>query len=380
MLTAHVSRSSSWNPLVPCTLRWLCPLLVIWVGTPSIRLQASTEYCGLYAVYGASIALGQPIHFEELLKKEYINAPTGSSAAELVRALEDHQLQATVISGLTVESLRNASSPIIMHLAGGEQLAVYDHWILFLGSDGSRGLVVDESDGKHWVPLAQLLAKWDGNVVVVDRKKIGVGTFRRAELFWFSLQSLLLLGGMVAVTKCRSRWSKRVDSARRSYWQSIPAIVRESIWLVGVGVVAGLLIHATDSVGFFYNAGSCNFVAASVLESEIPARTLQDLQRMVDDQSTLLIDARFASDYARGTIPGAISIPVDVSLKDRAVLLEGKSRSQPVVIFCQSDGCSFAKVIANGLVREGFTKVSIFPGGWVEWKKGAASHSVSTVN
>lgn len=72
--------------------------------------------------------------------------------------------------------------------------------------------------------------------------------------------------------------------------------------------------------------------------------TTKGLGRLLDEQpGVVLLDVRFAYEYAQGRIPGSISLPVD--LRDRGDLpperrqafLEalGPDREQTIVVFCR---------------------------------------------
>ena len=36
-------------------------------------------------------------------------------------------------------------------------------------------------------------------------------------------------------------------------------------------------------------------------------------------------------------------------------------------MYCQSAGCKYAEIVAIKLIDDGFSNISIFKGGWVEW-------------
>ena len=122
----------------------------------------------MYAVYGASVVLGKPIEFHKLLDTKYIGSRSGSSAVEIVRAATDcglHVLALCRDSG--IEHLNSTSNPMILHVAAGEQLEFYNHWLLFVGCRGDRALVVDSLDGRRVIPVSDVLARWDGNAIYV---------------------------------------------------------------------------------------------------------------------------------------------------------------------------------------------------------------------
>jgi rhodanese-related sulfurtransferase len=331
----------------------------------------SSVYCGLYSVYGASVALGRPIEFEKLLNANYIGEPNGSSAGELVRALNDFGFTASVFSGLSIETLRSGPCPMILHVASGDQLEAYNHWVLFLGCEGDSGNIVDSVDGKQRLPLAQILTRWDGNAIFVGNEPVTAASVILPDLLLYGQYGLILLGSVLLV----GRWLPDLSSINKAAIRVHPwrRCSRELAAILFIGAAAGCLFHAVDPIGFFPNPGAASFVAAAQLESFIPERSLAEVQSLARQDALVFIDARFAPDYEAGHIPGARSIPVDATRLQRTNALTGLSRHQNIVVYCQSSGCRFADLVAVGLVREGFEQVSVFPGGWVEWMGDATS-------
>jgi rhodanese-related sulfurtransferase len=94
---------------------------------------------------------------------------------------------------------------------------------------------------------------------------------------------------------------------------------------------------------------------------------LADMQQF-DLSSINLVDARFANDFAKGTIHSAVNFPVDSdSVKGRAIL-NALDRSKETVIFCQSSACLYSDKIARRFEGAGFQNIKIFRAGYVAWK------------
>ena len=127
--------------------------------------DASTEsgsYCGLYCVYAALHAYEKRIEFPTLLKVKYIGEMSGSSIQELSLAATDNGLQALAMSGLSRANLVAAQSPIILHVSTPDSPGYYNHWILFLGMENGLAKVVDAPHKPELIPVADVLARWDG--------------------------------------------------------------------------------------------------------------------------------------------------------------------------------------------------------------------------
>ncbi|MEQ1830033.1 MAG: rhodanese-like domain-containing protein, partial [Pirellula sp.] len=99
------------------------------------------------------------------------------------------------------------------------------------------------------------------------------------------------------------------------------------------------------------------------------------LQRAIVSQ-TVLIDSRRADDYELGTIPGALSLPVNCSPTEFERLVEKIPNAKPLVVFCQSESCLYADAIARRLALHGFREIKIFRGGYIAWQKYKATQEI----
>lgn len=79
-------------------------------------------------------------------------------------------------------------------------------------------------------------------------------------------------------------------------------------------------------------------------------------------KTVTLLDVRTAAEWRAGHLPGARHIPLGF-LPDR---LEEISRDRPVIVYCQSG--SRANIAASLLLARGFPHVTVFGGGFAEWK------------
>jgi rhodanese-related sulfurtransferase len=79
----------------------------------------------------------------------------------------------------------------------------------------------------------------------------------------------------------------------------------------------------------------------------------------------VFVDARLAEDYSAGHIPGAVSIPVEEYRDGNAKLYAPKGSL--VVVYCSDLSCDMSEELAGLLVKNGFRKVRIYPGGMEEW-------------
>jgi rhodanese-related sulfurtransferase len=83
----------------------------------------------------------------------------------------------------------------------------------------------------------------------------------------------------------------------------------------------------------------------------------------------IILDARPGIFHQLGHVPGAISISREEFEADYAVhrsALE-KDKSLLIAVYCSDSSCEDSQLVADALVKLGYTQVFVFKGGWSEW-------------
>ena len=83
--------------------------------------------------------------------------------------------------------------------------------------------------------------------------------------------------------------------------------------------------------------------------------------------SGMFIDARGAKLYKKGTIMGAINIPVKKYARMQKFL--PNSKDAKMVVYCNGFKCEKSDELAVLLMKDGYTNVLVYKGGYPEWKK-----------
>jgi len=103
----------------------------------------------------------------------------------------------------------------------------------------------------------------------------------------------------------------------------------------------------------------------------LPARlTLEELQIFVNQKQGLVVDARPEIFHRLGHVPGALALPRDnfeTFYRQHQSILES-DKTQALVIYCSGGSCEDSDLIESALRKLGYTRISIFQGGWSEWK------------
>ena len=158
--------------------------------------------------------------------------------------------------------------------------------------------------------------------------------------------------------------------------------------LLGDARRAAVMIVAAAGTGAALNAWRADSLAWNradrasrfLAEAGVPAASgtpiavpdgisLAELESAWRSGAVTLVDARPASFYRNGHIPGALNLPRERFAADFRVMesqLRGPSR--PVVVYCQTASCDDAALVATALQQAGLRSVRVFPGGWREWQ------------
>jgi rhodanese-related sulfurtransferase len=96
--------------------------------------------------------------------------------------------------------------------------------------------------------------------------------------------------------------------------------------------------------------------------------TAEELILLVESTPDLIIiDARKGSDYRKGYIEGAVSLPnTETSAKTLAKYI--KNKQTPVLFYCNGVKCGRSVVAARVAVKEGYKHIYWFRGGMEEWE------------
>jgi rhodanese-related sulfurtransferase len=127
-------------------------------------------------------------------------------------------------------------------------------------------------------------------------------------------------------------------------------------------IVAGHL----KSKGFtnvkLYQAGEPEWISKNYPEIGLPA-----VQALFKNNSAVFMDARPYAKYMAGTIPGAVYMSDEEIDKLKGRLPADKAT--PIVSFCEGYSCAKSHNLAKKLQEFGYQKISVYAGGYPEWKE-----------
>lgn len=330
---------------------------------PPIQVSAG-PYCGVDCVYSAARHYGQHVSYANLLAPKYVGSYQGSNPAELVAAVDSVGLTATPKSGMTVSDLRLLQYPSILLLSRHRDSASFHHWVLVLHAGPDRIRIMESPGRSETISYAQLLAQWNGVALVVypDSATESANENQGLAGKW-AIAAFAALG---AVGAFGSRKWLPADLATPDF-RPRRACLRATA-LFAVAIAFALAWHGFAPTGFLRNAEAISIVKTRFFSRQLPDVTRQELAQLIADGRGVVIDARFEADYQAGHIPSAINIPIHVSPTALQEFARELPRGKKVVVYCQSDACEYDEQIGSQLFLAGLQDVSLFHGGWREWK------------
>ncbi len=110
-------------------------------------------------------------------------------------------------------------------------------------------------------------------------------------------------------------------------------------------------------------------IETKAFRAGIPVIFLTGVRERLADEATLVFDARTPKLYAAGHLPGAKNLPledVDRTLAAYSALL---TMETPILVYCDGADCSDSLELAIKLREYGFENLTLYPGGFAEWRE-----------
>lgn len=333
----------------------------------NIPTQTSGPYCGIYCIYASLCLYGFNINFDDLVDARYVGAFEGSGLGELERAARDFGLKTAALRDMSIESLSQCESPVLLHVKDKRVGKRPDHWVLFLGVESGRARILDPMKPIELIGFGDLLSRWNGTGLVVSKEPPNIPAICAPH--WLQVGLILGVCLVLGVRReagalCRPRPGGPPRAAFR-----LSTAAREAVAILMLAIALAAILHASSRIGFMRNPQAVASVETRYHSKFLRSESSEEMDDHVASRDAFIIDARFRRDYLAGHIPGAVSIPADSSLDDRSKALQSVSRSTRIVVYCQSEFCEFDDEIATFLLFNGYKNVQIYKPGWMGWDK-----------
>jgi len=329
-----------------------------------VGIMLPRPYCGLYCVYAVLKRMDRDVNFRDLVKLEYVGSGEGSTMAELSKAARDNGLFAGVAARLSTKGLSQCPCPAILHVKPDWSHRAYDHYELFLGTEDGQAKLFDPPQAPRLVPFAELAGRWDGYALAISDKPFDIaavfGSDRQRLMLYVALGVLVVLGAHLLVSRTSIlRWA----ATRR---RRLGLSVGQAGALALAALVSGLICHIGGDEGLLANANTATLFREAYAGTFIPKVGVGQVRRLLNT-NTVILDARYKEDYQGGHLAGAISLPIDANEAVWRTSTAGISKNARILVYCQSAGCKFAERVGSQLLKDGFSDISVFRGGWQEW-------------
>jgi 3-mercaptopyruvate sulfurtransferase SseA len=152
--------------------------------------------------------------------------------------------------------------------------------------------------------------------------------------------------------------------------------------------LAGFEIKLIPFLGFFAIAGLLGFLnhfrsiplfaeystnenRAALVPDGIKTVLIDDVRKAIENKSHTIVDVRLRAFYDDAHIPTAVNVPEDVQNPDSVLYSAAPNTSpdSPLIIYCDGGSCAASIFIASKLQMLGFRDISVYLGGWSEWKE-----------
>jgi rhodanese-related sulfurtransferase len=321
-------------------------------------------YCGIYSLCACLDAFGKKPLPQELLTPDYVGSYRGSTAEELVKAAEKQGLYGKCYANMSWRRLQEIKEPMILHFRGSNN-SQFNHWVAFLGMTGKHGRIVDIPHELAHLTMAEILAQWDGVAVILSEKPIqdeSVWKARRDYLF-----AVVFIFGFVFLYKTIYWSPDKEPSAAPTRLLCLKRYFTQTASLLGLCGFLAIAYHALSSIGFLKNPSAVAEVSRRYYAVDVPEINVTEMQKITEQKSAIIYDCRHHRDFERGTLPNAMSLPINSNLTERKKILQGISKEHKIVVYCQSSSCGFADEVAAFLEFNGYKNISIYRGGYREW-------------
>ncbi len=320
--------------------------------------------CGIRSLYVAMKSIGVQVEYEDLISTKYVGSPLGSSASELIAAAKSKNCVLISVSHFSSQDLLRIRRPVLLHMRSSGRGVEFDHWVTYLGTSNGKIRVFDPSFGYSKIKCSELMANWSGSGLVLGAERHSKQVILRSKIEL----GVLILGVFLCLKTIQLtlQWFNK-RSTTRQHLTTI--ILAQSLAIVSVSAILSCTYHFVLNTGFVNNQVALAEVVRRYARLQIPELKRQEVKKLFDSNASNIrfIDSRLSSDFETLTIAGALSIPANSSLATRVARLRNIQKEAKLIVFCQSDTCSYSDEIAQFLVFNGYENTFIYRGGFEEW-------------
>lgn len=145
-------------------------------------------------------------------------------------------------------------------------------------------------------------------------------------------------------------------------------MVRQAAGILVVSLACAALANVVSPRRIPWREDWSRRVEAKALKEGLPLVSIEQTRRFYDAKTHVFLDARPATDYRAGHIPGAHSIPYDNLDEGLVEAQQYLTAAQPIIAYCSGKSCDDSFLLALFLRNNGFTNVVLYADGFEQWK------------
>lgn len=142
-----------------------------------------------------------------------------------------------------------------------------------------------------------------------------------------------------------------------------------------LAILTGFLVNFLSPVGIEWIGSwdkTKNHTSAKTknqqLEHAVELNNPFKIRELVKKKETLIIDVRIVESYNQGHIPGAVSMPLNEFDQIIDKFIKSTPPDTALIVYCSRLECSDSHTFALRLENNGFTNITIYKGGMMEWE------------
>jgi rhodanese-related sulfurtransferase len=141
------------------------------------------------------------------------------------------------------------------------------------------------------------------------------------------------------------------------------------VLVLAMGVACGAVANLVSPRRIPWFQEWSTYVADKAREEGLHVVNLEDMQRIVEQGTHYIFDARPINDYDAGSIPTALPLPyleMEEMFEQYQALL---TPEWPILVFCSGQECDESLLLGVFLRDQGFTNLYLFADGYGAWAK-----------
>lgn len=148
--------------------------------------------------------------------------------------------------------------------------------------------------------------------------------------------------------------------------------LQQALILVAIPAVIGLVVNGLRTEGIDLRRPVLAASGSAAATCEIPLEAVAEIDvaqaRRLHESGAIFIDARQASAYAGGHVPGALHLPSVGECPDGPAVIAGVRAVGSAVVYDDGGSCALARRLADRLIDEGVAEVQVMLGGFDGWQ------------